>query len=142
MPKRKRPSRSKSSRAAKKGWETRRRKQRELEEARELLGAPIVEIEGPHKRRALTKDWDGLKDHDALAKAAREQFPNAKAWQYAFQFEIPAMDGERRWISIPFGKDFRQQLTNAKDQTEASIQGILGHYKGIIPIAVSIIVQE
>lgn len=92
-------------------------------------------------------DWNGeARDIKALAKAAQKDFPNAVAWQYAMRFRfVPDVTdserGEERWVSIPFSRDFKQQLQNAIDYAGVFTSGQM-NYGVVIPLEVTIVVQE
>lgn len=135
LKRRKAIQRKRRSEAAKRGWRKRKAKLNQ--------GSAIVLIEGPHGRAALTKDWDGFLDHDRLAEAAKEMFPDAKEWLWAFRAQfITEEPDESRWISIPFWHQFEQQLQNSKDQVLGAIEGIMTQsLRVVVPLQLTVVVR-
>jgi hypothetical protein len=125
------------SRAARKGWRARK--------VRESSQSAIVRIEGPHQRNALSKDWDGFKDIDRIAKTAREDFPDATAWMFSFKLKFvtdpDTGEGEERWVSIPMAPDLKNQIRNAKDYLSVFQSGKM-NYGLVIPTAVTVVVAQ
>ena len=135
------------SAAAKKGWQTRKRREREIEER----GAPIVQIEGPHGRPALTKDFDGLNDVKELAKLAKKFYPDARNAMFAFRMRIvsDAKTGETedRWVSIPFAVDggkgvIDRQANEAGEYLRILMEGRTTYGLPAIPIEITVVINE
>lgn len=153
----KRALKAKRARAAKKGWETRRKKARSLAakkgwETRRKKAAAIEEkryavdfVDGPHHREALTKLWDGYGDIDYLADTVKKSFPYAEAWQWSlrlrFVSDTDTGEGEDRWVSRAFDTDFDRAVTNIKDYLEVFTSGKM-NYGLVTPIQVTCVVSE
>lgn len=147
------------SAAAKKGWRTRRKRERELErlydeweeieeeyeeeELKEVISeTPIIQTEGPHGREAYTKDWDGIADFERLSEVAKAEGAEKVSFAFRLRF-IPDVEEPdqytERWVSIPFSSNMRQQVINANDYMDNFLSGRL-NYGLVVPIEATVVI--